>query len=353
MACSSGVIKNINEDNYTIQHLCDSSRGSSGGPLINSQNYQVIGIHKGRAEGTKNYNLGTLLKEPIKLFNELSQRKKESNQVNINKNEYIKENEDKKSEVIIIDKNENKEEKAQNNENLTLKEQVKKSVCEIIKEDGYGLGFFCKIIFEENEICCLFSNNHVISDQMISNEDRLAIKLNNKIFKILLKVKRRIWTNKNLDFTCIEIIEEDNFLSNIGTFEIDKNNYNVGYNLEKYDKRKIIVVPLKEIGDIELSRGEIDYEKNNKERFFHNCYENGLTGGPIILISNSSIVGINCWIEKNIKKDKGIYFKEIIENMKKKIIKCLIDVKLNKDKEEILLFNQNVKYKNIHLLLFY
>ena len=57
---SIGLIKSI--DDYTIRHTCDSNFGSSGGPLINSINYQIIGIHKGGAQGAKNYNLGTLLK---------------------------------------------------------------------------------------------------------------------------------------------------------------------------------------------------------------------------------------------------------------------------------------------------
>ena len=48
METSVGEIKNINEDeeSQTIQHLCDSSRGSSGGPILNKTNFQVIGIHK-------------------------------------------------------------------------------------------------------------------------------------------------------------------------------------------------------------------------------------------------------------------------------------------------------------------
>lgn len=70
MEYSIGLIKNIFEDNYTIQHLCDSSGGSSGGPIINSINFQVLGIHKGGAKEGKNFNVGTLLKEPIEKFNE-------------------------------------------------------------------------------------------------------------------------------------------------------------------------------------------------------------------------------------------------------------------------------------------
>ena len=57
---SLGVIKNIIEDKEkkTILHLCDTSGGSSGSPIINKSNFQVIGIHKGAAENGKCYNLG-------------------------------------------------------------------------------------------------------------------------------------------------------------------------------------------------------------------------------------------------------------------------------------------------------
>ena len=53
MEISNGVIKNITENEETIHHLCDTSAGSSGSPIINKNNFQVIGIHKGGAEGEK------------------------------------------------------------------------------------------------------------------------------------------------------------------------------------------------------------------------------------------------------------------------------------------------------------
>ena len=68
MTSSLGLIKSISEDDYTIQHLCSSEEGSSGGPLINATKFEVIGIHKGGAKNAKNYNLGTLLKKPIEQF---------------------------------------------------------------------------------------------------------------------------------------------------------------------------------------------------------------------------------------------------------------------------------------------
>ena len=75
MEYSMGVIKGICEDNYNIQHLCDSSGGSSGAPIINRTNYQVLGIHKGGAKSGNNFNVGTLLKEPIEMFNKENNNK--------------------------------------------------------------------------------------------------------------------------------------------------------------------------------------------------------------------------------------------------------------------------------------
>ena len=60
MEISPGVIQYISEDKdkKTIYHLCDTSGGSSGAPIINKTNFKVIGIHKGSPNGAENYNLG-------------------------------------------------------------------------------------------------------------------------------------------------------------------------------------------------------------------------------------------------------------------------------------------------------
>ena len=64
---SAGIIKYIGEDNYTIEHTCQSEDGSSGGPLLNLTNHKVIGIHKGSKE-KKNYNLGTISLNKLFIF---------------------------------------------------------------------------------------------------------------------------------------------------------------------------------------------------------------------------------------------------------------------------------------------
>ena len=243
-------------------------------------------------------------------------------------------------------------EKVKHGDNLTSKQsmllsnQAEKSVCEIIKDNGYGSGFFGLIKIDGNDICCLFSNNHVISENMLANNEKISLKLNNEIYNISLKLKRRIWNDKNIDFICIEIIEKDNLLSKIEPFEIDENNYNIEFELENYDKRGIVIASIGRKGEIELPQGEIYYAKNNNDLFLHNCNtEAGFSGGAIILRNNLKVIGIHCGYDKNNHKKIGIYFKEIFEIIEKKTIKCLIGIKLKEIREDILLFNQNKNNK--------
>ena len=128
MEISNGLIKNINEDNYTIRHLCYSSGGSSGSPIINSIDFKVIGIHKGGAEGAKNYNLGTILKEPIEKFNEID--KMFTNEINNSKNEIIKINENIKKEM-----NENKKNEIDEKIKNEMDENKKNEIDENIKNE--------------------------------------------------------------------------------------------------------------------------------------------------------------------------------------------------------------------------
>ena len=65
---SMGIFKLLEEDGFTIRHLCQSDPGSSGCPIIKLNNNRVIGIHKG-AHSKNNWNLGTFIKKPIEEFN--------------------------------------------------------------------------------------------------------------------------------------------------------------------------------------------------------------------------------------------------------------------------------------------
>ena len=122
---------------------------------------------------------------------------------------------------------------------------------------------------------------------MINYKEYIEIIMNNKIEKINLNYKRRIWRNEEIDYTCIEIIKEDNIIENIKPFDINDNCYNKNYNIENYDKKGIILLSIGKSKIIEIHQGIIYYIKNNNENFYHNCNtEGGFSGGPIILIKN-------------------------------------------------------------------
>ena len=98
--------------------------------------------------------------------------------------------------------------------NKLLIKKAENSICEIICrnkiEPGYGSGFFCKIKYpdETDEITFLFTNNHVIQNEILYNEDNyILIKIKNEEKKIFLNYYRKIWADENLDFAVIEIIE--------------------------------------------------------------------------------------------------------------------------------------------------
>ena len=115
---SLGVIKYIDDDNYTINHTCNTKKGSSGGPIINLNNFNVIGVHKG---SNNIFNLGTLLKIPIDDFYKLKKDDFKKITENISKstiidNNKIEENSNSKNRdnpnegkmtVILEDENQN------------------------------------------------------------------------------------------------------------------------------------------------------------------------------------------------------------------------------------------------------
>ena len=103
---SIGVIKSIEEDNFTFRHLCRTEPGSSGCPIINLANNRVIGVHKGAAENGKNWNLGTFIQEPILKFISLIKdninNKIDSNLIEGKNESIIKEEEIENDEITIV-----------------------------------------------------------------------------------------------------------------------------------------------------------------------------------------------------------------------------------------------------------
>ena len=180
MDFSLGLIKSIND--YTIKHTCDSNSGSSGGPIINSL-FQVIGIHKGGDIKGKNFNLGTLLKEPLEQFNKIEN----------NKLIDIKENED-----IKIEKPNNENEKKVNDELINIDEIIIQYKIENI-EYSKDIRIFGDEFVKNNKDKCkiiISGNEFEITTHLNINKKQI----NNNIFEIKLKGIKQI-TNMSCMFS--------------------------------------------------------------------------------------------------------------------------------------------------------
>ena len=64
--CSKGKLNNNKISDY-IFHCCTTQKGSSGSPILQLEDYKVIGIHVGEDKEEKS-NMGTFIKKPIEDF---------------------------------------------------------------------------------------------------------------------------------------------------------------------------------------------------------------------------------------------------------------------------------------------
>ena len=208
MEYSPGAIKKISLDSYNIEHYCPSEKGSSGSPIINLINYKVIGIHKGSKENS-NFNLGTLIKEPIKEFNELNKSNNNDEKM-IN---YIKIFEIKNStnldgiDEISIKYKKNKKEYLTEDEN----EEIKEAFGEMISEDKL---FGEKFVEMNKDICHIIINGE--ESELISHYEGFK---NNEILEIKLKGIKNIDDMSHMFFGCSSLISLPD-ISKINTMNV-------------------------------------------------------------------------------------------------------------------------------------
>ena len=185
-------------------------------------------------------------------------------------------------------------------ETKIILQQMVKSVCEICTKDGSkGSGFFCKIPLLNNTFIHAFiTNNHVINEKYLKEENEIKIKMNDgyKTDIKAINIKNRLYyTNEEQDITIIEIKEnkqdvsyeflefDDNILKDDGLGYIGNSVYILHYpsHLEE-DK-------------VAVSYGIIKGRFEDKHfNFKHHCStEYGSSGSPILNISNNKVVGIH------------------------------------------------------------
>lgn len=91
-------------------------------------------------------------------------------------------------------------------------EKARYATCQILlKNEGYGSGFFCRIPYTKNNnllLNVLLTCEHVLTQEKILSDNEIKIKVYDEDKIIPLK-NRKIWYNKEIDYFCIEILEED------------------------------------------------------------------------------------------------------------------------------------------------
>ena len=206
------------------------------------------------------------------------------------------------------------------------------ATCKILSGNE-GSGFFCEIKVNNKLMKVLFTNNHVINNlnsdiKIEHNRKKKIIKLNNR-FKC---------TNEELDYTCIEIFEEDGFNN---YFKIDKNiNNNNPYEEYQYDEFVMIQYPGGD--DVSFAEGYINDIIDNTILYTMNS-DDGSSGSPLILDTrNLKIIGIH-YSRTNNDEKKAIFMKYIINDIEKQLKKNNNNQLSNKNYKNINNLNDNNK----------
>ena len=224
--------------------------------------------------------------------------------------------------------------------------QMENCICKIYKNGGgKGTGFFCNIKYNNNNIPVMMTNNHVIDEKYINENNNIEITLNddniNKTI-ILNNNNRKIYTNKEYDITIIEIKSKDeinNFM------DLDEKIFNEKSEI-LYNNNHSIYIPQYLNGD----KAVVSYGIINKIDGYninhYCCTESGSSGSPIINLLNNKIIGIHKEGSNHFKYNKGTYLKYPINEFINKYNNNNINNKI----EITLDINNNDIKKNIYFL---
>ena len=176
------------------------------------------------------------------------------------------------------------------------------STCKIRNENVIGTGFFCRINIDTIPFTlALFTNNHIL--------DRNSIKIGKEIifehknvttYKTLEITKnRRVFTDEELDYTCIEIFEKDKIFKNNEVEELFKIDQNIlENNISSLLNSDIYILQYPKGSEFSFSIGKIDFIDNKIINHTASTID-GSSGSPIIKRNNYSIIGIHYGGKKN------------------------------------------------------
>ena len=213
------------------------------------------------------------------------------------------------------------------------------------KKVNFGTGFFCEINDKNIPFNkALFTNNHILNENSIEVNKRIEFEYCEKKQTIKITKDRKVFTTKELDYTCIEILDEDKINK---LFNIDETIFNDKNSLIK---KEIFILQYPH-DNLCFNCGKIlDIKDNIIE---HNVpTKDGSSGSPLIKrYNNNLIVGIH-WgtkkkdIESNDKYECNlaipfdVIIKDIINNVSQNNNNKSIQYKIN------LIYNKKNEYEN-------
>jgi len=204
--------------------------------------------------------------------------------------------------------------------------KMEKSMCQVSFETekgeiGMTSGFFCEIDNFPIKYA-LFSCNHSLNESNIEIGKKIRFKclaLQKSIFgssysiikkEIKITEKRKVFTNKELDYTCIELFKSDGI---IDYFKIDPKLFKSNKNYLK--DNDIFILQFPNGNDLSFSYGKILLLKDNK--IIHSASTDvGSSGSPIIRRSKDNyIIGLHYGTVKNNKFNLATSLDSILDSI--------------------------------------
>ena len=186
------------------------------------------------------------------------------------------------------------------------------ATCKIISESEngtplHGTGFFCRIPLLGK---FLVTNNHVLNKNSINEGEIIKCRYKDELKKFEIK-NRRCYTNEDLDYTCIQILNEDKIED---FFEIENENSN---NPKEYNGEDIALPQYPKGGPLKINAGSLVKIEGNQIFHYVTTFK-GSSGAPILLLLRKyKIIGIHCASSDKLKMNRGINIKDILDDIKK------------------------------------
>ena len=328
---SYGIIKRINEKNG-IEHLCHTSQGSSGSPIINLDNNKVLAVHYSAMEN-RNFNKGTFLNAPINdflnIFDEVEFDLKKkmtihNNNLNImNLNNFsINETTLNTNQSVIID-----------NDNIEINKNEIEITLEIQKCDVNKEIYFLSNNKENDKFPNYLNELNSENTELLIGETKKKYEKHFKptkkgIYEIILKFQNYFKNCSYMFSSCKQIIRID--LSNFKTKEVTDMSYMFYFctNLKELNLSNLNTENVKNMSNMFSNCSKLSIinassfnikNVNNMTQMFLNCRNlSNIDFSSFIASHDLDISNIleGCWNIKKIKLNrysKGKFQKEFID----------------------------------------